>query len=227
MPVTLPTVLLHGFTGSTQTTWTESGLAVLIEEMGGDPLPLDLLGHGDRPKPHDPAAYADLETDVLDRLPGGAVNGIGFSMGAMVLLRLAADHPDRFSRLVLGGVGRNVVEADPDQAARVAAGVAGSADAEDLTAQMFSRYAREPGNDPEALAALMRRPGRRLTGEDLSRITADCLIVIGDQDFAGPGEPLAAALPSAEVVTLRGVDHFALPKRFEFVDETLRFLGLA
>lgn len=227
MPTTLPTVLLHGFTGSTETTWTESGLAVLIEEMGGSPLPLDLLGHGDRPKPHDPEAYADLENDVLERLPDGPVNGIGFSMGAMVLLRLAAEHPQKFSRLVLGGVGRNVVEYDPSRTSSIAAGVAGTADAEDLTAQMFSRYARESGNDPEALAALMKRPSRAITDDDLGNIAAEVLIVIGDQDFAGPGEPLAERLASAEVVTLKGVDHFSLPKRFEFVDEALRFLGLA
>ena len=48
--------------------------------------------------------------------------------------------------------------------------------------------------------------------------------MIGDQDFAGPGEPLVEALADARLVTLRGVDHFSLPKQFGFVDETLQFL---
>jgi pimeloyl-ACP methyl ester carboxylesterase len=219
-----PVVLLHGFTGSSASTWTESGLAVLLEEGGRAALPLDLLGHGDRPKPHDPEAYADVEDDVLERLPDGPVDGIGFSMGAIVLLTLASRHPDRFGRLVLGGVGRNVVERDPDQAARIAAGVAGEAAGEDLQAQMFARYARQDGNDPEALSAFMRRSAPALGADDLAQVRASCLVVVGDQDFAGPGEPLVEALPDARLVTLRGVDHFSLPKRFEFVDEALGFL---
>lgn len=219
-----PVVLLHGFTGSSASTWTESGLALLLEEGGRTALPLDLLGHGDRPKPHDPEAYSDIEDDVLERLPDGPVDGIGFSMGAITLLALAARHPDRFGRLVLGGVGRNVIERDPEQAARIAAGVAGEAPGEDLQAQMFARYAREDGNDPEALSAFMRRPSGGLQPAELANVTASCLVVIGDQDFAGPGEPLVDALADARLVTLRGVDHFSLPKQFGFVDETLEFL---
>ncbi len=219
-----PVVLLHGFTGSSASTWTESGLTLLLEEGGRTAIALDLLGHGDRPKPHDPAAYVDIEGDVLDRLPDGPVDGIGFSMGAITLLALAARHPDRFERLVLGGVGRNVIERDPEQAKRIAAGVAGDAPGEDLQAQMFARYAREDGNDPEALSAFMRRPGGGLRPEELADVTASCLVVIGDQDFAGPGEPLVDALPHARLVTLRGVDHFSLPKQFGFVDATLEFL---
>ncbi len=219
-----PVVLLHGYTGSSASTWTESGLALLLDEGGRSALPLDLLGHGDRPKPHDPEAYADVEGDVLERLPEGQVDGIGFSLGAITLLALAARHPERFGKLVLGGVGRNVIERDPEQAKRIAAGVAGDAPGEDLQAQMFARYAREDGNDPEALSAFMRRPGGGLRPEELADVTASCLVVIGDQDFAGPGEPLVEALPHARLVTLRGVDHFSLPKQFGFVDETLEFL---
>ncbi len=219
-----PVVLLHGYTGSSASTWTESGLALLLDEGGRSALPLDLLGHGDRPKPHDPEAYADVEGDVLERLPDGQVDGIGFSLGAITLLALAARHPERFGKLVLGGVGRNVIERDPEQAKRIAAGVAGDAPGEDLQAQMFARYAREDGNDPEALSAFMRRPGGGLRPEELADVTASCLVVIGDQDFAGPGEPLVEALPHARLVTLRGVDHFSLPKQFGFVDETLEFL---
>lgn len=219
-----PVVLLHGFTGSSASTWTESGLTLLVEEGGRTAVPLDLLGHGDRPRPHDPEAYAAVEDDVLERLPAGTVDGIGFSMGAIVLLTLAARHPDRFGRLVLGGVGRSIVERDPDRAARIAAGVAGEAPAEDLTAQMFARYAREDGNDPEALAAFMRRPTPTLGPSELAAVTASCLVVLGDQDFAGPGDPLVAALPDARLVTLAGVDHFALPRRYEFVDHALEFL---
>ncbi|MDP1820564.1 MAG: hypothetical protein Q8K58_11845, partial [Acidimicrobiales bacterium] len=50
------------------------------------------------------------------------------------------------------------------------------------------------------------------------------LVVLGDQDFAGPGEPLVEALPNARLVSLRNVDHFATPKDFGCIDAALDFL---
>ena len=41
---------------------------------------VDLLGHGRSPKPHDPAAYADLTAGVLEALPAGPVDAVGFSV---------------------------------------------------------------------------------------------------------------------------------------------------
>jgi hypothetical protein len=37
---------------------------------------------------------------------------------------------------------------------------------------------------------------------------------------------LVAALPSASLVTLAGVDHFATPSDFGAIDATMRFFGL-
>ena len=48
---------------------------------------------------------------------------------------------------------------------------------------------------------------------------------MGGRDPAGPGEPLVAALPHAELVTIPGLDHFATPKDFRVIDATLRFLS--
>jgi hypothetical protein len=49
--------------------------------------------------------------------------------------------------------------------------------------------------------------------------------VLGDKDFAGPADPLMAALPNARLVTLRNTDHFATPGSFAFIDAALEFLG--
>jgi hypothetical protein len=51
------------------------------------------------------------------------------------------------------------------------------------------------------------------------------LVVLGDRDFAGPADPLLDKLPDARLVTLPGVDHFATPKQFGFIDAALDFLG--
>ena len=50
------------------------------------------------------------------------------------------------------------------------------------------------------------------------------LVALGDKDFAGPADLLMEALPDARLVTLKGVDHFATPESFAFIDAALEFL---
>ena len=107
---------------------------------------------------------------------------------------------------------------------RIAAAIEGTADSADVGSHVFAQYAHQPGNDPVALAAIMRRPRQRFTHELLAGATCQTLVAIGDKDFAGPGEPLAEALPNATLKTLRGVDHFATPEAFGFIDAALEFL---
>jgi pimeloyl-ACP methyl ester carboxylesterase len=151
------------------------------------------------------------------------VDGVGFSLGARVLLTLAARLPDRFGRLVVGGVGENLFRDDSTEA------VARAMDGGDLPThpemQAFTRFAQNSGNDPKALAAVLRRPSPPLTPEMLGAITCPVLVVLGDRDFAGPADPLMDALPNAELKILKGVDHLATPTDFGFIDATLEFLG--
>lgn len=226
-----PVVLVHGWGGSFEATWQRSGVAELLRDEGREVIGVDLLGHGSAPKPHDPAAYDDLGGRVLEAIdgaaPAGQVDAVGFSLGVMTLLRLAIDHPTRVRRLVLAGVGRNVLEPDEESGARIAAAVEGSGPDDDTPARVFAQYAHQPGNDPAALAAIMRRPRRPLDPVALQRITCPTLVVIGDADPAGPGEPLVAALPAARLKVLRRTDHFATPESFDFIDAMLRFLAEA
>ena len=52
------------------------------------------------------------------------------------------------------------------------------------------------------------------------------LVVLGDRDMTTSAARLVAALPSASLVTLTGVDHFATPSDFGAIDATMRFFGL-
>jgi pimeloyl-ACP methyl ester carboxylesterase len=218
-------VLVHGWGGSFESTWQRSGFTELLHDAGREVLGIDLLGHGTSPKPHDPEAYADLGAHLLAALPDEPVDAVGFSLGAMTLLRLASAHPERFRRLVLAGIGKNVVDPDPeDTGERVAAAIEGNAPDSDTHAHVFAQYAHQPGNDPVALAAIMRRPRRPMTADELAAVTCPVLVVIGDKDFAGPGEPLADALPHASLKVLRNVDHFATPEAFGLWDAVLDFV---
>jgi pimeloyl-ACP methyl ester carboxylesterase len=218
-----PVVLVHGFATSADRTWRDNGWIDLLADSGRRVVAPDLLGHGHAPKPHDPAAYDELESRLVDALPEGPVDAIGFSLGARVLLTIAADEPDRFDRLVLAGVGANLFRDDDPEL--IAQSILGEADTANPVAQYFRGLASAPDTDPHALVAYLRRPGHHpLTDEGLARITCPVLVVLGDQDFAGPADPLLERLPNARLVSLRGVDHFATPKSFAFIDATLEFL---
>jgi pimeloyl-ACP methyl ester carboxylesterase len=219
-----PVVLVHGFAGSTGRTWGVAGWLDLLDDLGREVVGIDLLGHGTAPKPHDPEAYAELETLARGALPAEPCDAIGFSLGARVLLELAADEPERFRRLVVAGVGANLFETERNDA------LASIFLAEDPgeappVARYFLAQAAADDADRAALAAYLRRPSPGpLTADRLQNVQLPVLVVLGDQDFAGPADPLLAALPDARLVSLPGIDHFATPKQFAFLDAALDFL---
>ncbi len=227
-----PVVLVHGWGGSFADTWQRSGFTALLDDAGRRVVGIDLLGHGSAPKPHDPDAYRALPEHVLAHLPDEPVDAVGFSMGAMTLLRVALAHPQRFHRLVLAGIGRNVFERDDAAKQRIVAAIEGGAasadhgDATDNQARLFAQYAAQHGNDPVALVAAMQAPpAPPLADADLAAIACPVLVVVGDQDFVLPADRLVEALPDARLVILKRTDHFATPESFGFWDAVLDFLG--
>ena len=225
-----PVVLVHGWGGSFESTWQRSGFTALLEDAGLQDDGVDLLGHGTAPKPHDPEAYADLTERLLDALPDQPVDAIGFSLGAMTLLRLAIAQPHRFNRIVLAGVGANLFDRDEAGTRAIVAGLeavaaGGDPSALDNTVRLFTQYASQPGNDIEALTAVMKRPpSTEITPESCATVTCPVLVVVGDRDFVHPGDGLAAAVPNGRCDTLRTVDHFATTESVGFFDAALEFL---
>lgn len=220
-----PVVLVHGWGGSFATTWQQSGFTELLADAGRPVIGIDLLGHGTAPKPHEPEAYDDLGARVIEALPDEPVDAIGFSMGAMTLLRVAMERPGRFRKLVLAGVGRSLFEPDEEAHRRIVDALEGNGDPGDNHSRMFLGYASQSGNDLAALTAIMKRPAiARLTADMLAGVTVPTLVVIGDKDFAGPGDPLVEALPNAQLKVLRNTDHFATPESFSFIDAALGFI---
>jgi pimeloyl-ACP methyl ester carboxylesterase len=226
----LPVVLVHGWGGSFARTWRDTGWVDLLADEGREVIGVDLLGHGDAPKPHEPGEYVDLTLRVLDAIGDHEqVDAIGFSLGAMTLLDVAAAHPPRIRRLVVGGVGENIFRDRDSGHDRVIAAVEGRGDADDASmsdvgSQVFAQYARQPGNDAAALAACLRRPAQPFTAARLATVTMPTLVVLGERDFAGPIDPLLDALANATGKVLPRVDHFATTEAFGFIDAALAFL---
>jgi pimeloyl-ACP methyl ester carboxylesterase len=217
-----PVVLVHGFGTSYDLTWVHNGWADLLADEGREVIGVDLLGHGAAPKPHDPDAYSDLGGRVRDALPDGQVDAIGFSLGAKTLLQVAAGDPDRFRSLIVAGVGSNLFQRG-DHTAVVEAVRTGD-DGGNPLLRYFAGLGDLPGNDREALAACMANGGGGVSAEELAAIACPVLVVLGDQDFTAPADPLVEALPDATFVELARTDHAKTPKSFAFIDAALDFL---
>jgi pimeloyl-ACP methyl ester carboxylesterase len=126
-PAPGPVVLAaHGITASA------ASFATVAERVGGavSLVAVDLRGRGGSAELAGPygldAHTADLVA-VLDHLGVRRATALGHSMGAFVVARLAARHPDRVERLVLvdGGVPLDVPPGtDPDQVLEAVVGPA-------------------------------------------------------------------------------------------------------
>jgi pimeloyl-ACP methyl ester carboxylesterase len=124
---------------------------------------------------------------------------------------------------VLIGVGENAFRTD-DAHGALATAFENGGEPEDVQTRLFDQLARTTGNDPLAMSACMRRPSQPFTPADAADVTCPTLVIIGDRDFAGPPEPLVDALPDAQLVVLKGVDHFRSPVEFECIDAALEFI---
>jgi len=221
-----PTILLvHGFSSSAEASWARNGWLDILADTGRPVIAPDLLGHGLAPKPHDPAAYADLEGQVFQLIEAlGEVDVVGFSMGARLALALEASRPGTFRRMVVGGVGANLFDPDREPESTAHA-IETGAETLDPLVRAFVAVAQAPPNDPFALAACLRRRHPPLGVTELARVGCPVLVVVGDADtVAMPPDQLVAALPDARLAVIKGADHLGTMKGFGFLDAALAFL---
>jgi pimeloyl-ACP methyl ester carboxylesterase len=209
--VSNPAVLLiHGVGSSFDHNWRATGWIDLLESEGREVRGVQLPGHG----PQSQFAAADTAPDrILAATGGSAVDAVGFSAGGHALLRAASQHPGAFRRIAVLGVG-NPAPHTADGGAEIAAGLESDVEPTADVPRIIRRLVASAGNDRFEVAKFLRTPAPRLSLDDLAKIEIPVLVVIGDQDFAGPADQLAAALPQGELITLAGVDHFATPSNF-------------
>jgi pimeloyl-ACP methyl ester carboxylesterase len=99
-PAGIPVILLHGYTDSRRS-W-DRVLPLLPGSIRV--FALSQRGHGESDKPATGYRPVDLSTDVVQFMNAVGVSNaviVGHSMGSVVGRRLALDHPDRVSGLVL------------------------------------------------------------------------------------------------------------------------------
>jgi pimeloyl-ACP methyl ester carboxylesterase len=224
-------VLVHGFASNRREGWLRTGWYGAIDARRERRIALDLRGHGESIRSHDPADYglADMAGDIvalMDHLRVERASLIGFSLGARLALACALDHPGRFEHLVLGGVGMRLFDPPRDPGAMAEAMTADDPETIGLPMlRSFRQFADAQGEDRLALAACSRGAGGSFAPEDLAGLRVPTLVAAGSRDLlAGSPEGLAEAIPGAAAVTLPGCDHFATITHALFKGKVFDFL---
>lgn len=103
-----PVILIHGLYSNGWLNWDFPGITASLAKHF-EVVTLDCRGHGRSDKPAAEDAYGtNMVGDVvrlMDHLNIRTARIAGYSMGAMITMKLAVTHPDRMSAAVLGGMG--------------------------------------------------------------------------------------------------------------------------
>ena len=219
-----PVFLLHGFISS-GSSWDGTPLKKTLLGNGYRVIVPDMRGNGKSDHPHEPQAYEnDAEVRDLiglaDHLELESYDAIGYSRGAIVLAKLLV-LDQRIGNAVMGGMGLDFT--DPDWSRRIAFQKAFSGEAvpNEMTAGAVN-YAKSIGADLQILGLLQQyQPVTSV--EELQGITANVLVIAGDQDHdnGSPGE-LADALSRSTLTIVTG-DHNGTYKTEPFANEILLF----
>jgi pimeloyl-ACP methyl ester carboxylesterase len=223
----VPVLLVHGFSRD-HSMWAATGWTQALERTGRRWLAPDLLGHGASPRPHEREAYQlDAQTRLLaEALEEEPADVVGYSLGGELALEFALAYPERVRRLVIGGIGDHRPNTGEAAAALYESVVAGTAPGSGPTAAMWARATSVPGADRVALAACLAGVSGSRPLHGLERFPGPTLLFAGTEDPVADGvERLRDSLPEAELVRIRGHDHFTTLATAEARSRTLDFLS--
>jgi pimeloyl-ACP methyl ester carboxylesterase len=225
-----PVILVHGFGSTFEVNWKNTGWFNHFLSLGRKVIALDLRGHGESSKLHDPGSYLPerMGRDILelmDHLEVEAAELMGYSMGAWLSMYLLAAAPERFKKGVLGGVGDNfMIESGRGERIAQAMLTPAPKSITDTTLRMVRDFAEHTRSDLRALAACSRGVHEGLP--PCRDITQPVLIVGGERDdFVGPPDRIASEIPRAAVRMMSERDHLTLLTDRRFKEAVADFLA--
>jgi pimeloyl-ACP methyl ester carboxylesterase len=232
-----PIVLVHGWGSDLRHNWIATGWLDALRAIRRV-VALDCRGHGKSDKPREQAAYSyrAMSRDalrVMDQLAIERADFLGYSMGACIGACLIGEAPQRFSAMVLGGIGDETPESEG--ACRAIAAGLRAPRAEDVADPIGRAYrafaAANPHNDLEALAlsALQLWPEGyplELAGPRHSEVDLPLLVVNGAEDrpYVLSDERFVAAIPGARLVRIPARDHLSVVPDPRFKAAVIEFL---
>jgi len=231
-----PIVLVHGWGMSSRRCWIDTGWVSALAPRRV--VLLDVRGHGKSDRPLTPGSYtyramsADV-IQVLDELGIEKADLFGYSMGSFMGAALLGSHADRFTSMVLGGIGDETPESA--DACEVIAAALRADDPSSIREPLGLAYRAfvdlDPASDREALAvaALDMWPDGHpveVGGPGLRDADVPVLIVNGadDHPYVDTAPHLAGALRDATVVTIPDTDHLTALTDARFRAAVLEFL---
>jgi pimeloyl-ACP methyl ester carboxylesterase len=239
-----PVLLIHGLTTNAEGQW---GMAGILKALAKDyrVIALDNRGHGKSGKPHDPKKYGtEMVEDavrLLDHLKIDKVHVVGYSMGAIITLKLLATHPDRLLSATLGGSGGIRAGAMPFRFEALAESLEQGKGIGPLlemltpagkpkpTAEEIKEINErlEATHDVKALAAVLRgMKDLAVSDEKLKANRVPTLALIGELDpLKKSVDELKGRMGHLQIVVIDGADHLTAFRRPEFVKELSAFLG--
>lgn len=209
-----PILLIHGFASNVAINWESTGWIGALADAGFRVVAMDVRGHGASAKLYDaddyrPALMAADAARLIDHLALGAVDVMGYSMGARIAVHLALDHPQKVRTLIIGGMGDALVTGLGGEA-EIAAALKAPAltDAIGETVRGYRTFAERTKSDRLALAACIVGQREAIAPERLAEIRAPVLVAVGETDgVAGSPQALAARIPGAEAFVIPKRDH--------------------
>jgi pimeloyl-ACP methyl ester carboxylesterase len=220
-----PLMLLHGWAGD-RSLWTVTGY---VEDLSRDHLLLivDLRGHGESDKPHEPAAYrAGVVTD--DVLAVADAEGLdrfamwGQSYGGWIAWMTAGAVPERVGAIVTTGAWEPMPGTDGDWGwfdegyapALQRGGMRGLVDLwREEEGEAFERefawaQAVVLRADPDAMLAVFAPEMRTQGVSDLERFPVPTLLIAGElEDEDDEAAKAAGMIPNGQSLRLPGLGH--------------------
>ncbi len=232
-----PMILVHGWGADTESNWVDTGWIEVLKKYRSI-ISIDVRGHGQSDKPHaiDPYSYAAMSRDVLvvmDTLKIDKADFMGYSMGSFMGAYLLGHHPDRFTSMILGGIG-DETELSAAQGSVIAQALRAQDESsiEDPAARRIRTYVeRDPNADLESLAfsaARMWPEGYplKIAGSNIADARFPVLIVNGEKDYpyVDTADRLAEALPNGRHLRIPGTDHLSTVTDDRFKEAVIDFL---
>jgi pimeloyl-ACP methyl ester carboxylesterase len=212
-------LMLHGGLSDSE------GMLDALEPAIGDRfrvLAFDRRGHGRTADTDGAFHYDDMASEtiaVIEKLIGGPTHLVGWSDGGIVSLLVALRRPDLVRSLVLIGTNYHFNGMVP-----MTPGDGG------VPEMLRARYAERSPDGADHFAVVLKKSFAMfaaeptLTTEDLRKISAPALVIVGDDDLMTLAHTasLYESLPAGQLAVVPGSSHAVVFEKPEFVGQLIR-----